>query len=750
MAQKFQTYLNDKVLTIETGKVARQAHGSVTVQLGDTIVLVTVCMASAREGIDFFPLTVEFEERLYAAGKIPGSFFKREGRPGTEGILAARMTDRSLRPLFPKGFRNEVQIISTVLSADQENPADVLAMIGASAALAISPIPFNGPISGCRVGIIGDQTVINPTYEQSNEGSLDLVIASSKEAVVMVEAGAQELTETQILEAIQKGHDANGQVISVIEELVRSCGVEKITFSPPSGPDPQILSRVSEVVSDKLVQAIFSGKEKGERDSDLSVLEKEVVQRLGEEEISEIEVREAFEDLVSGEFRQGVLERNIRPDGRNSREIRSISCEVGILPRTHGSGLFTRGQTQILSTVTLGSLSEKQKLDTLSPEDTKRFLHHYNFPPYSVGEVRRIGGTGRREIGHGALAERAIESVIPDEQKFPYTVRLVSDCLSSNGSTSMGSICGSTLALMDAGVPIKAPVAGIAMGLIMGRDGQYVTLTDIQGLEDHIGDMDFKVAGTAEGITALQMDIKVTGVTQEILNQALEQAKDARLFLLDKMREAIPEVRDDLSPFAPRMVRISIPVEKIGAVIGPGGKTIRALTEETGATIDVESDGAVIIGSPNGESLRRAKDRIESLTREIEVGSVYTGKITRVIPFGVFVEILPGKEGLVRLGELAEESVQNPEDVVKAGEEISVMVIEVDRMGRINLSRRAVLDGSTPAEAASRQNESRRNENGPRSFGPPRGGDRRFPPRQSTGGSGGFQSRSGWPPSERR
>lgn len=749
MVQQFQTNLNGKILTIETGKIARQAHGAVTVQLGDTVVLVTVCMASPRDGIDFFPLTVEFEERLYAAGKIPGSFFKREGRPGTEGILAARMTDRSLRPLFPKGFHNEVQVISTVLSADQENPADVLAMIGASAALSISPIPFNGPISGCRVGIIGDEIIINPTYEQRSQTGLDLVIASSRDAVVMVEAGAKELTETRILEAIRKGTDVNRQIISMIEELVRACAVEKLEFPPPSGPDLVVRGRVSEIISDKLTPVIFSGKEKGERDSDLSKLRKEIVRITGEEEIPENQVIEAFEDLVIAEFRHGVLKKNIRPDGRNSDEIRPINCEVGILPRTHGSGLFTRGQTQVLSTVTLGSLSEKQKIDSLSPETTKRFFHHYNFPPYSVGEVRRIGGTGRREIGHGALAERAIEPVIPDENQFPYTVRLVSDCLSSNGSTSMGSICGSILALMDAGVPIKAPVAGIAMGLIIGDDGEYVTLTDIQGLEDHIGDMDFKVAGTLDGITALQMDVKVTGVNEEILEKALAQAREARLFVLNKMGEAISEVRKDLSPYAPRMVRILIPVEKIGAVIGPGGKTIRALTEETGATIDVESDGAVTIGSPNGESLRRAKERIESLTRDIEVGSIFTGKVTRVIPFGAFVEILPGKEGLVRLSELAEEPVQNPEDEVKAGEEITVMVIEVDRMGRINLSRRAVLDGSTPSEASSRQNEARRADNGPRPFGgSPRGGDRRPFSRQSTEG-GGFYPRSGRPPERR-
>ena len=699
MRQSVQCEIGGQTLTIESGWVAGQADGSVTLRLGDSVVLVTACMSpNAREGIDFFPLSVDYEERHYAVGKIPGSFFRREGRPGTDGILAARLTDRPIRPLFPKGFRNEVQLVATVLSADQENPPDILSIVGASAALSISSIPFDGPISGCRVGYVDGQLVVNPTYEQIARGTMELVVAGSKDAVVMVEAGAKVVSESLVLDALDEAQRANAKVIAAIEELVRLAGKPKVTVTPPPAPEPAAFDAITDEVRGRIKSAVFAGREKGERDRELGIIEGEVAATVAEN-VPASQVAGAFDNVVNQVFRHGVLKEDVRADGRKRTEVRPITCEVGVLPRTHGTGLFTRGQTQILSVVTLGSLSDEQRLDTLSPIDSKRYLHHYNFPPYSVGEVRRVGTPGRREIGHGALAERALEPMIPDKDDFPYTIRVVSEALSSNGSTSMGSVCGSTMSLMDAGVPIKAPVAGVAMGLIMGEDGDYAVLTDIQGLEDHLGDMDFKVAGTAEGITALQMDIKVKGITPAIMREALAQAKDARLFILDKILQTIPAARGYMSPFAPRMIKISIPVDKIGAVIGPGGKTIRAIIAETKATIDVQDDGTVFIGSPNEESLELARSKVEGLTKEAEIGSIFNGKVVRSTNFGAFVEILPGKDGLVRLGELAEEPVARVEDAVNIGDSVQVMVIEVDRLGRINLSRRAVLQGLTPEAA---------------------------------------------------
>ena len=733
MRHSVQCEIGGKTLTIESGWVAGQADGSVTLRLGDSVVLVTACMSpKPREGVDFFPLSVDYEERLYAVGRIPGSFFRREGRPGTDGILAARLTDRPIRPLFPKGFRNEVQVVATVLSADQENPPDVLSIVGASAALSLSSIPFEGPISGCRVGFVDGELVVNPTFQQMEHSRMELVVAGSKDAVVMVEAGAKEVPESLVLDALDEAQRANAKVIAAIEELVRLAGKPKVTVEPPAAPEQAAFDAVTDEVRGRMKQAIFSGREKGERDRELSLIEAEVAETLGED-VSKSAFAEAFDKVVNQLFRQGVLKEDVRADGRNRTQVRPITCEVGVLPRTHGTGLFTRGQTQILSVVTLGSLSDEQRLDTLSPIDSKRYLHHYNFPPYSVGEVRRVGSPGRREIGHGALAERALEPMIPDKDDFPYTIRVVSEALSSNGSTSMGSVCGSTMSLMDAGVPIKAPVAGVAMGLIMGEDGDYAVLTDIQGLEDHLGDMDFKVAGTADGITALQMDIKVKGITPAIMREALQQAKEARLFILDKILEAIPAPRGVMSPYAPRMVKISIPVDKIGAVIGPGGKTIRAIIAETKATIDVQDDGTVFIGSPNEESLELARSKVEGLTKEAEVGAVFNGKVVRSTNFGAFVEILPGKDGLVRLNELAEEPVGRVEDAVNIGDEVRVMVIEVDRLGRINLSRRAVLQGLTP-EMALATAPAQPNGGGPRGGdrdrrpdfrrgGPPRGGN---------------------------
>jgi len=698
MLRVYERTIGGRVLTMETGKLAGQADGSVLVRYGDTVVLVTACATEQpREGIDFFPLTIDYEERLYAAGKIPGSFFRREGRPTTEAVLAARLTDRPLRPLFPKGFRNDVQIVVTVLSADQENSPDVLGTIGASTAVCISSIPFGGPVSAVHVGYVEGEYVVMPTFSQLKDSEIDLTVSSTGEAVMMVEAGATGVSEELILGAIRAGHEANQEIVALQNEIIRDVGKEKTPVTKPELGEA-VRNEVAKFLEGKL-EEIVAAVNREERDRSLGERREELLERLGETYAAE-QILAAFDERVKLQIRGSILEKDVRPDGRGLKEIRPISAEVGILPRTHGSGLFTRGQTQALTIATLGSASEEQRLDTLSPEDTKRFLHHYNFPPFSVGEVRRMGSPSRRDIGHGALAERAIEPVIPAEDEFPYTIRLVTEVLSSNGSTSMASVCGSTLALMDAGVPIKGPVAGIAMGLIKGDDGNYKILTDIAGLEDAMGDMDFKVAGTAGGITALQMDIKVKGITPEIMGEALEQAREARLEILGKMHETIAESRQELSRYAPRMYRIKIPQAKIGTVIGPGGRVIRSIIEETKCTIDVEDDGTVFIGSISEEAANRAMEIIQGLTKEVEVGQIFTGKVTRITNFGAFVELTPGgKEGLVRISELADYRVPSVEDVVKLGDEIMVQVIEIDSMGRVNLSRRAVLEGATEGEA---------------------------------------------------
>jgi len=698
MLRVYERTIGGRVLTMETGKLAGQADGSVLVRYGDTVVLVTACATEQpREGIDFFPLTIDYEERLYAAGKIPGSFFRREGRPTTEAVLAARLTDRPLRPLFPKGFRNDVQIVVTVLSADQENSPDVLGTIGASTAVCISSIPFGGPVSAVHVGYVEGEYVVMPTFSQLKDSEIDLTVSSTGEAVMMVEAGATGVSEELILGAIRAGHEANQEIVALQNEIIRDVGKEKTPVTKPELGEA-VRNEVAKFLEGKL-EEIVAAVNREERDRSLGERREELLERLGETYAAE-QILAAFDERVKLQIRGSILEKGVRPDGRGLKEIRPISAEVGILPRTHGSGLFTRGQTQALTIATLGSASEEQRLDTLSPEDTKRFLHHYNFPPFSVGEVRRMGSPSRRDIGHGALAERAIEPVIPAEDEFPYTIRLVTEVLSSNGSTSMASVCGSTLALMDAGVPIKGPVAGIAMGLIKGDDGNYKILTDIAGLEDAMGDMDFKVAGTAGGITALQMDIKVKGITPEIMGEALEQAREARLEILGKMHETIAESRQELSRYAPRMDRIKIPQAKIGTVIGPGGRVIRSIIEETKCTIDVEDDGTVFIGSTSEEAANRAMEIIQGLTKEVEVGQIFTGKVTRITNFGAFVELTPGgKEGLVRISELADYRVPSVEDVVKLGDEIMVQVIEIDSMGRVNLSRRAVLEGATEGEA---------------------------------------------------
>lgn len=698
MVNTFEREIGGRSLQIETGKLAGLADGAVTVRYGDTVVLVTAMTSKPREGIDFFPLTIDYEEKLYAAGKIPGSFFRREGRPTQEATLAARLTDRPLRPLFPKAMKKDTQIVITVLSADQENPPDILGILGASAALGISSIPFDGPVTATRLGYMEGELIVNPTFQQQENSTLDLVVAGTNDAVVMVEAGASEVPEELLLQALRLGQVVNSEVNDLQSEMARSIGKPKFSLPDPELPPPGLEAALASVVGDRLESALFSSDNKGARDGALSNLEMEAVGALGGEYGSE-KVSAMFQGHIKTAFRDTIVQKSLRPDGRGLSEIRPITCDVGVLPRTHGSGLFTRGQTQALTITTLGSMRQEQRLDTIGVVESKRYLHHYNFPPYSVGETGRMGNAGRREIGHGALAERALLPVIPSEEEFSYTIRVVSEIMSSNGSTSMASVCGSTLSLMDAGVPIKAPVAGVAMGLVKSSDDKFAILTDIQGMEDALGDMDFKVAGTEAGVTALQMDIKVKGITFEVMEQALEQAREARLFVLDKMNQTISVARPELSRYAPRMTRISIDKEKIGAIIGPGGKTIRAIAEDSKATIDVEDDGTILIGSVSAEGANKAIEIIEGLTKEVEVGEKYNGKVTRVMAFGAFVEILPGKEGLVHISELADHRVGRVEDVVDVGDEVMVMVTEIDRMGRINLSRRAVFEGLAAAGA---------------------------------------------------
>ncbi|MGI8554088.1 MAG: polyribonucleotide nucleotidyltransferase, partial [Dehalococcoidia bacterium] len=647
-------------------------------------------------------------------------------------------TDRPLRPLFPKGFRNDVQIIVTVLSSDRENDPDTLATIGASAALMISDIPFDGPVSSVRVGYIDGKYVANPTYDDLAGSDMDLVVAGTRDAVMMVEAGANEVPEETVLGGIKFGQEVNQRIVALQERMAQELGKPKMELKL-NQVQPEIREAVSQYLEGKMSE-ILDAKIKAERDEAVSDRREELIERFGETYTAE-QILSVFDETLKREVRSAILDRGVRPDGRGTTEVRPISCEVGLLPRTHGSGLFTRGQTQVLSIATLGSTGEVQKIDSLSPEETKRFIHHYNFPPFSVGEVRRTGSPGRREIGHGALAERALEAVIPPVEDFPYTIRLVSEVLSSNGSTSMGSVCGSTLALLDAGVPIKAPVSGVAMGLIKGDD-RFAVLTDIAGIEDALGDMDFKVAGTAEGVTALQMDIKVKGITLEIMEQALKQAREGRLFILGKMNETIAEARPEMSPYAPRMYRIQINPEKIGAVIGPGGKMIRSIIEETKATINIEDNGDVFIGSADEAGARRAIAMVEGLTKEVEIGQIYSGKVVRIMPFGAFVEIMPNKDGLVHISELADYRVPSVEDVVHIGDEITVMVTEIDHMGRINLSRRAVLDGAAAGQGQ-RQ--------GPNGDGDPeRVGDGEDRPPFGGGRDSGFGGRGGGRPPERR
>ena len=688
----FECEVGGRQLIIETGRIAGQAEAAVTVRYGDTEVLVTVCISDApREGVDFLPLTVDYEERLYAAGKIPGGFIRREGRPTTEATLACRMTDRPLRPLLPKDWRRDIQLVITVLSADLENDADLLSIIGSSTVLSMSRIPFAGPVSSVCVGYLDGELILNPTLAQLEESELDLIVASTKDNVVMVEAGANEVAEDIVVKAIMLGHEANQAIIQLQEQIQQAFGKPKIEVTPKEIPS-ELDEKISNIIGSRLEQAL-SNTIKAERDEAVSEISKELVEKLEEYEKSDI--LDVLDKNIKAEIRKSILEKGQRISGRGLTEVRELDCQVGLLPRTHGSGLFTRGQTQVMTITTLGSTRKEQQLDGLGIEETKRFIHHYNFPPFSTGEARRIGTPSRREIGHGALAERSLQAVLPKDEDFPYTIRLVSEVLSSSGSTSMASVCASSLSLMDAGIPIKRAVAGIAMGLITDEDGKYAVLTDIEGTEDNYGDMDFKVAGTTEGITGLQMDTKIKGLSAEIVEKTFQQAKEARLHILSVMNNTISESRTEMSLYAPRVYKLIIPTEKIGAVIGPGGKNIRAIIDETKATIDIDDTGTVLIGSNDEASARKAIAIIENMTKEVEVGTVYTGKVTRILNFGAMVEILPGKEGLVHISELADYRVNSVEDVVKVDDEIMVKAIEIDNLGRVNLSRRAVLEEST-------------------------------------------------------
>ena len=687
--------IDGKTLTLETGRLANQAHGSVVVTLGETMVLVTAVM-SARpraEDIDFLPLTVDYEERMYSVGKIPGSFFRREGRPGQDGILASRLTDRSIRPLFPKGLHNDIQITLTTLSSDMENPPEILGMIGASAAIGISQIPFDGPIGSCRIAYLDGQYIIHPTYEQSTKSTLSMVVSSSQDAILMVEAGANEVSEEVILEAISMAQEANSATIGLIEELVKKVGKTKVKVDYDYAAADAVVSKIKEVVGTRWSDLLAKNPGMYEMDDGEHEISALVTEALSEDH-SKTAISEGFKAVFRDAVRGRILKEHVRSDGRALDQVRPISCDTGLLPRAHGTGLFTRGETQVMSIVTVGSLSLKQTIDSVGPDNTRRFMHHYNFPSYSTGEARRAMSPGRREIGHGALAERAILPVLPSEDDFPYAIRIVSECLSSNGSTSMGSVCGSSLSLMDAGIPIKAPVAGIAMGLITGEDGEYAILSDIQGIEDFLGDMDFKVAGTVDGVNALQMDVKTTYLTPAILKEALEQARQGRLHIMGKMNESISEVRGQMSEHAPKMIRMKIDVSKIGALIGPGGRVIRAIIEDTGTTINVEDDGSVTIGGVDPVMLDLAQSRVDALTRELAVGDIFTGKVVRLTNFGAFVELVPGKDGLIRNGDLGD-----MEEDLAEGQELTVMIREIDSQGRVNLSRKALFGDDSPPES---------------------------------------------------
>ena len=687
-------------LTIETGKLASQSDSSVVIKHGESVLLVSVCYSKEPKlDLDFLPLTVDYEERQYAAGKIPGGFFRREGRPGEDGILASRLCDRSIRPLFPKNLHNEVQVTITTLSADPERDLEILGIIGTSAALASSGLPFEGPVAVCRVGLIDGKLVPNITKTELSESSLNLVVSNTENAIVMIEAGAEEIEEQQMIEAIELARQSNLEIISLIKEFVDKVGNnDKLELKSDDQAD-KINSEINDFIAKKLEDALNTPGLKLDSNPGVKKVKTEMIEHFSSE-YSTDQLEQAFSIVLKEKFREKILVSGLRNGDRKLDQIRDISCEVGVLPRPHGSAIFQRGETQVLGIATLAPLSMKQKLDNLSDVTEKRYMHHYNFPAYSVGEVRRASSPGRREIGHGALAERALLNVLPSEEIFPYAIRVVSEVLSSNGSTSMASTCASTLSLMDAGVPIEKPVAGIAMGLIMGKDGKVAVLTDIEGIEDHLGDMDFKVAGTDIGINALQMDVKIPGLNMEILSKALEDAKVARLTILEEMIKVLAKPREGLSKYAPKMEIIKIDKTKIGTIIGSGGKTIRGLIEETGATIDVDDEGHVTIGSDDLDSIKLASEKIQQMLKEIEKGDIFTGKVARKTNFGLFVSLTPSKDGLLR----AEEMSSN-ENEPRIGDELTVVVIDVDHMGRVNLSRRQVLgeEGKAPSNSGNYQ-----------------------------------------------
>ena len=684
--------LGGRPLTLEFGEVCKQANGGVLVRYGDTVVVVAATgTKTPREGVDFFPLTVDFEEKMYAVGKIPGGFIKREGRPSTHAVLTSRLIDRPIRPMFPAGYHNDVQIVATAVSVDPDNAPDIPGMIGASAALCVSDIPFEGPIAGVRVGLIDGQYIVNPTLDQFKVSRLNLAVAGTTDAILMVEAGCKEISEQEMLDAIFFAHDNIKKICEFISGIQAEIGKPKMEV-PVYNPPEELVKEIEEFGAEKLKAALMDAN-KLEREENVDRVKKEIAESFLEKYPDNGEdVAYITQKLVKKIVRHTIAVDKIRPDGRALDEVRQVTCRVGLLPRVHGSSLFTRGQTQIMNACTLAPLRDAQVIEGLGPEELQRYIHHYNFPPYSVGETKPLRSPGRREIGHGALAERALLPVIPSEEDFPYTLRLVSEVLESNGSSSMGSVCASTLSLMDAGVPIKAPVAGVAMGLV--KDGDFFTiLTDIQGLEDALGDMDFKVAGTENGITAMQMDMKIDGINREIFEQALAQAKRGREFIMGKMMECISEPRKSLSRWAPKITSITVDPEKISKIIGPGGKTIKKIVEDTGAKIDIEDSGKVYISSPDTDSIEAAIKAIDGITAEAEVGKTYTGKVTRIMNFGAFVEILPGKEGMVHISQLSTERVEKVEDVVSVGDEIMVKCVEIDSKGRINLSRKAILQG---------------------------------------------------------
>ena len=698
IAKQFITEVDGKTVIFESGMLAGQAGGAVTVRVGDSVVFSAATMgAEPKEGQDFFPLTVEYEERLYAGGRIPGSFFRREGRPAGDVILTSRLIDRPLRPLFSQDIRNEVQVILYSLSADFVNPLDIIAINAASASLMISDIPWDGPVGAVRVARVDGKLIANPTYDEIDKSDLDLRIAGTADAILMVEAGSKEISEEDMVEALIFGQKAIQPLVAIQNEMAAAIGKPKREV-PRFTLDQDAIEEVVEKYSQTMDDMMSAPHTKAELADQLKQLKAQVVQEFaGEDETKKADYAEGFEEAYRRVVRSRILDRHLRPDGRGLTEIRPIWCKVDVLPRPHGTGLFTRGETQVLTFATLGTPRDAQEIDTLSPVENKRYMHHYNFPPFCTGECKRVGGQSRREIGHGALAERALVPVIPSEEEFPYTIRLVSEVMSSNGSSSMGSVCGSTLALMDAGVPIKAPVTGIAMGLIKEGD-KYVILTDIQGAEDHLGDMDFKVAGTEEGITALQMDIKIKGITPQIMTEALAQAHEARKFILGKILETIPAPNPELKPHVPRITTIQIPVDKIGAIIGPGGKNIRQLQEDTNTKIDIEESGLIYISATSAADSDAARDQILGLIETPVLGNIYTGKVVRIADFGAFVEILPGVDGMVHISQLDSERVNSVEDVVSLGDELTVMVTGIEN-GKVRLSRQAVLEGWSLEEA---------------------------------------------------